>query len=105
MQGGAPQQGAPQPDSGGMQVVQQIQQKVQQLDSWAGEMTSLVGQLDQSLLTYMQEFGSMAKKLLEKLMGSIQDKAQRSGAARGSPVVPQQPPASPAQGPPNPNAM
>jgi hypothetical protein len=90
--------GQPQP---GMDVVQQIGAKVQELDAWAGEMKNLVGQYDPSLMPFLEQIGKAAMGLAS----AVQSKAQRSGTAKGSPVVPPQPPQNPATGPMPPQGM
>ena len=84
--------GQPQP---GMEVVQQSGAKVQELDKWAGEMKNLVGQYDPSLLPFLEQIGKAAMGLAS----AVQQKAKRSGVAKGSPEVPPAPPQNPSTGP------
>jgi hypothetical protein len=97
----SPQAGGPQPSKGGNQVIQQIQAKFQELDAWAGDMKNLLGQFDPSLMPFLEQIA----KIATQAMTAIQSKAQRSGMAKGSPVVPPQPPQNPAAGPPSPQAQ
>ena len=89
--------GQPQP---GMQVVQQIMAQMQKLDAWAGETKNLIQSFDPSLMPLVEQIGKPAMAIVQ----AVQQKAQRSGMAQGSPVVPPQPPPNPAGPPPNPNA-
>ena len=97
----SPQAGGPQPSAQGNQTIQQIQQKVQELDAWAGDMKNLLSGFDPSLMPFLEQIGKAGTQLVE----AIETKAKRSGVAKGSPVVPPQPPQNPAAGPPNPNAQ
>lgn len=97
----SPQAGGPKPSENGGQVIQQIQAKMQELDTWAGDAKNLIGQFDPSLMPFLEQIGKAGVQLME----AIQTKAQRSGVAKGSPEVPPQPPQNPAAGPPNPNAQ
>lgn len=87
-----------QPNQEAMQPVQQITAKVQELDAWAGEMKNLVTQYDPSLLPFLEQIAKAAMGLAN----AVQDKAKRSGVAKGSPVVPPTPPQNPAAEPASP---
>ncbi len=82
----------------GMQVVQQVMQKVQELDKWVGETKQLLESFDPSLVPLFKPIAEAGMKLAE----AVQKKSQQSGMAKGSPQVPPQPPQNPSAGPPNP---
>jgi hypothetical protein len=90
-------QGVNQPQDG-MQVVQQVMGQIQKLDQWVGETKTLLESFDPSLVPLFKPIAEAGMKLAEE----IQKKAQRSGMAKGSPVVPPQPPSNPSAGPPSP---
>jgi hypothetical protein len=90
--------GQPQP---GMDTAKQVMAQLQKLDSWVGETKNLLQAYDPSLLPMLEQIGKPAMAIAE----AIQKKAKASGQAQGAPVVPGQPPPSPAAGPPNPNSV
>ena len=92
-------QGVGQPQQG-MQVVQQISAQMQKLDAWVGETKNLLQSFAPSLMPLLEQIGKPAMEIVK----AVQQKAQRSGMAQGSPVVPPQGPPNPAAPPPNPNA-
>ena len=94
------QQGLDQPQQG-MQVVQQIGQKLKELDQWAQQIKTLLDNFDPSLSVLLVPIAQAA----QDMMKALQEKAQRSGMARGSSVMPQPPAQNPAAGPPNPVAQ
>src|SRR5574337_1312671 len=81
------QQGLPKPQPG-MQAVQMAMQKVQELDKWAGDMAGILQQLDPSKMPLLAPIANAGKDLIRML----QEMAQRSGMAQGSPVTAGQPP-------------
>lgn len=83
------------------QTVNLIMEKVQQLDPWVGDMKSLLGAHDPSLMPFLEQIGKAAMELAN----AVQEKASRAGIGRGSSVVPPTPPSNPGAPPPNPNAM
>ncbi len=96
------QQGLDQPQDGGLQQqVEAIMVKMAEANNWAGDMKNLVGTYDPSLMPYLEQVA----KTLVQFANAVQEKAQRSGIARGSSVVPPTPPQNPAAPPPNPNQM
>lgn len=90
-------QGLNQPQPG-MEQAQQLMSMLQQLDQWAGQFKPLLDRFDPSLSVLLQPIAQAGLDLQQ----ALQDKLQQSGMARGSPVVPPQPPQSPVAGPPNP---
>ena len=82
-------------------MLQQIMQKVQELDQWAQQMKTMLDQYDPSLSVLMQPIAQAGLDLGK----AVQEKAQRSGMARGSPVVPPNAAPNPAAGPPPPAGM
>lgn len=80
------------------QMAEAVMVKLSEMNNWAGEMKNLIGGFDPSLMPYLQQIASAAVQL----GNSVQEKMQRSGAARGSSVVPQTPPGAPSGPPPNP---
>jgi hypothetical protein len=90
--------GQPQP------AMEQIQQLLQSLAKFEPFFDSTVQQtkaIDPQLVPMLQP---IAQALL-KLRTEIQKRAQRSGAAQGSPVMPQMPQGNPGAGPPQPSEM
>ena len=73
----------------------------QALDQWAQQAKSMLDQYDPSLAVLLQPIAQAGMDLAR----SLQEKAQRSGMARGSPVVPPNAPPNPAAGPPQPAGM
>ncbi len=94
------QQGLNQPQPG-MEVVQQLGAKLQELEQWAGSMKQMLDQFDPSLSVLLQPIAQAGMDLGK----ALNEKAQRSGMARGSAVMPPPPAQSPAAGPPMPAGM
>lgn len=88
-------------DAGGQQATQQIMAKLQELEAWAGDMKNMVETFDPSLVPFLQQIAKVAVQFGT----AVQQKAQRSGMARGSSVVQSTPPQNPGGPPPNPNGM
>lgn len=87
------QQGKPGPE-----MLQQVLMKVQELDRWATDVKMMLDQYDPALAVFLQPIAQAGLDLGK----ALQERAQRSGMARGSPVMPPQPPQNPTAGPPNP---
>lgn len=87
--------GQPQP---GMQDIQAAQKKLSELEKWLKEMLQIINGIFPPLKTHLETIAQAGINLRE----GMQDLAQRSGVAQGSPVMPQQPPGDPAAGPPMP---
>lgn len=85
----------------GMEALQKLLQHVQGLDQWAQQAKMMLDQYDPSLATLLQPIAQAGLDLAK----ALQEKAQRSGMARGSPVVPPTGPPNPAAGPPQPQGM
>jgi len=79
----------------GMQVVQQVMEQIKKLDQWVGETKTMLESFDPSLVPLFKPIAEAGMKLAEE----IQKKAQRSGMAKDSPVVPPQAPPNPSAGP------
>ena len=96
------QQGLNQPPNPqGAQTLQQLQQHLQALDQWAQQAKMMLDNYDPSLSVLLQPIAQAGMDLSKALA----EKAQRSGMARGSPVVPPNAPPNPAAGPPMPAGM
>ncbi len=96
------QQGLDQPKSPeGNETLQQLQQKLQELDQWASSTKTMLDQFDPSLSVLLQPIAQAGMDMAK----ALQEKAQRSGMARGSSVVPPNAPPNPAAGPPQPAGM
>lgn len=93
------QPGGKNPEAG--QAVQQVMAKMQELEAWAGSVKPLLDQVDPSLSVLLQPIAQAGMDLQKALA----EKQQRSGVQRGSPVVAQTPPQSPATGPATPGQL
>jgi len=90
--------GQPQP---GMEAVQGALGTIQQMEGQLDQLNKLV----QSLQPALRPKVAAAAQALLSLRDNLQQLAQRSGMAQGSPVIgQQQPQGNPAAGPPNPMA-
>lgn len=93
--------GQPQP---GMQIVQQIQSKIQEQEAWLQDVMGMLKQIAPPLVATLAPIAEATKQLRDGLMQT----AKRSGMAYGSPMMGQgpQPGASnPGAAPPDPMAM
>jgi len=93
-------QGLMQPQPG-MQAVQMVNAKLQELDVWLQDVLGILRQLHPPLVAHLAPI-AQAGKTLKQSLGEL---AQRSGMAQGSPVMPNAPQTNPAAGPPNPMAF
>lgn len=93
--------GQPQP---GMQIVQQIQAKIQEMEAWLQDTMGLVKQIAPPLVATLAPIAEATKQLRDGLMQT----AKRSGMAYGSPMMGQGPQpggGNPGAAPPDPMAM
>jgi hypothetical protein len=81
--------------------MQKAQAKLQELDSWASDMKILLDSLDPSLSVFLQPIAQAGLQLTQ----AMQEKAQRSGGAGQSPVIPPPNVAGAAGGMPTPSGV
>lgn len=93
------QQGLPQAQAG-MEVVQQISQKIQELDRWAQDMQRLIKTAHPPLMPLLQPIAQAGLDLQR----AITELSKRSGMEKGSPEVAPMGPQNPAAGLPSPAA-
>ncbi len=89
------------PSPQGAQVTQQIQGALQELDQVVTKLKTMLDQFDPSLSVFVQPRAQAGAQLAQ----AMQEKMQRSGAARGSSVVPPNAAPNPSAGPPMPAGM
>ena len=89
------------PGGAGAQPAQMLAQQIQKLEEWLRDTMGIVKSINPALQAFLAPIANAGAEMQK----AAQDMAKRSGAEKGSPVVPPPPPQNPAAGPPNPNAM
>ena len=93
------QQGVGQPQPG-MEAVQQVVGKIQELNQWLEDTMGLLRQIQPGLTAMLAPIATAGRELAT----ALEKTAERSGMAQGSPVMPQVQQTNPAAGPPSPMA-
>jgi hypothetical protein len=79
--------------------IQQVLMALQKLEGPMDEANSLLGNVKPALQSYLQ----IAAEAFIRLRKNLTELVKRSGAAQGSPEMPNTPQGNPASGPPNPS--